>query len=355
MGRVKGSTGGNKKVVGLKVEQDGYDRPNQCLARIASTRPWRGTCGEAEDSCREISWVGKLVVWEITSLHAIFENLSSWWGWHRLCCMDGLANRCWEEGRLGLGQVGKPHQELSGVASLRFPQDPPGGTCPPPLEFPTLPGTFQTSVRRHQAMTHSQVLFSPLSLPRGWLQIASWNQAPSLHTGRPKQTPELVEALENVVSCLALSAPCTRHRRRFSPCASFQHHQYWPFLSLMRRESGGTGKEVCSLLLLCEPRKETQALHLDIAGKWKCWAGGFYCSLHSGNGVLPQGRGEATLKISCSLGCFPPQSADQIMGAQQWQVQSPLLRDQGKKNLLPVNRNSAPTYTAHIQRSQLGL
>lgn len=36
-------------------------------------------------------------------------------------------------GDSGLGQDGKPHQELSGVASLRFPQHPPGGTCPPPL------------------------------------------------------------------------------------------------------------------------------------------------------------------------------------------------------------------------------
>lgn len=77
-------------------------------------------------------------------------------------------------GDSGLGQDGKPHQELSGVASFRFPQYPPGGTCPPPLEFPKLPGTFQTSVRRGQVMTHSQVLFfHPLTLLRGWLQIAS--------------------------------------------------------------------------------------------------------------------------------------------------------------------------------------
>lgn len=70
-------------------------------------------------------------------------------------------------GDSGLGQDGKPHQELSRVASLRFPQHPPGGTCLPPLEFPKLPGTFQTSVRRRQAMTHSQVLFFPLGLLRG--------------------------------------------------------------------------------------------------------------------------------------------------------------------------------------------
>lgn len=35
MGRVKGSTEENMKVLGLKVEQDGYDRPNPCLARTA--------------------------------------------------------------------------------------------------------------------------------------------------------------------------------------------------------------------------------------------------------------------------------------------------------------------------------
>lgn len=76
-------------------------------------------------------------------------------------------------GESGLGQDGEPHRELCGVASLRFPQHPPGGTFPPPLEFPKLPGTFQTPVRRRQAMTCSQVLFFPLSLLRGWLQIAS--------------------------------------------------------------------------------------------------------------------------------------------------------------------------------------
>lgn len=249
-------------------------------------------------------------------------------------------------GDTSLGQDGKPQQGLSGVVSLRFPQHPPGGICPPPLEFPKLPGTFQTSVRRRQAMTHSQVLFFPFGLLRGWLQIASCNQAPSLHTGKPKQTPELMEALENVVSRLALSAPHTRHRRRFGPCASFQHHQYWPFLSLMRRDSG---KEVCSLLLLCEPSRgkrhsgfTCRTFHLDIAGKWECWTGGFYCSLHSGKGFCHKAEERPRWKSAALWVFFRPQSADQIMSAQQWQVQSPLLRDQDKKNLVPMNQNVCP-------------
>lgn len=179
-------------------------------------------------------------------------------------------------GDRGLGQDGKPHQELSGVASLRFPQHPPGGTCPPPLEFPTLPGTSQTSVRRRQAMTCSQVLFFPLSLLRGWLQIASWNQAPSLHTGRPKQTradggsgkccftlgsfSALHQAQEAVRSLCFISTP---------PILTYSFLNEKGF-----REAGGTGKEVCSLLLLCEPSREKRhsgftcgAFHLDIVGK----------------------------------------------------------------------------------------
>ena len=65
--------------------------------------------------------------------------------------------------RVPWAKLGESRQGLSGVASLRFPQHPPLGGCPPPLEFPKLPETFQTSVWGGQAMTHSQVLFFSLA------------------------------------------------------------------------------------------------------------------------------------------------------------------------------------------------
>lgn len=70
-------------------------------------------------------------------------------------------------------------------------------------------------------MTHSQVLSFPSNcklLPEIRLLcciLASQNSH-----------PELIEALENVGSRLALSAPSGRQRRCFVPCASFHHVRY---------------------------------------------------------------------------------------------------------------------------------
>lgn len=214
-------------------------------------------------------------------------------------------------------------------------------------------------------MTCSQVLFFPLSLLRGWLQIASWNQAPSLHTGRPKQTPELMEALENVVSRSALSAPCTRRGRRFGPCASFQHHQYWPFLSLMRKDSGRQeGQErrfvLCSCFVSQAEKRDTQGslvglFTLTLLENRSAGQEGFtaFCTL---------GRGFATRQ---RRGYVENQLLFGFFFLLSLQIK-PWVLSNGKFRVhcseITINRTwslwtemSAPSYTAHAQRSKLGL
>lgn len=116
------------------------------------------------------------------------------------------------------------------------------------------------------------------------------------------------------------------------------------------REVGGTGKEVCSLLLLCELSRRKLRVYFGDFSPWHCWKievlGGRVLLLSAlWEGVLPQGRGEATLKISCSLGLFSSSVCRSSNGCSTMAVSDSTAQSNEirvERTLVPVNWNVCP-------------